>query len=188
VAIGNDVNDFFTSGVKVPAAFDKNTPVGTTVMGIITDAVKRQKTDPKDGSPKTFPDGNPQMQVVITIKTTLRDPADPDDEGLRRLYASGSMQKAIGQALVKAKAPGLEQGGVIAVKFTGLGVASGPAMNPPKLYSATYQPPKNAPLVVDDAPPAQQQAAQTSPAATSPDELQGEAKAAFDAMMKEMGQ
>lgn len=186
MAIGNDVNDFFNSGVKVPAAFDKNTPVGTTVMGIITDAVKRQKTDPKDGSPKTFSDGNPQMQVVITIKTTLRDPADPDDEGLRRLYASGSMQKAIGQAIQKAKAEGLEQGGVIAVKFTGLGVASGPAMNPPKLYSATYQPPKNAPVVVDA--PVQQQAAHTSPAATSPDELQGEAKAAFDAMMKEMGQ
>jgi len=43
-------------------------------------------------------------QLVITLQTADRDPAKPDDDGQRRVFAKGGMLKAI-RAAVKAKSP-----------------------------------------------------------------------------------
>lgn len=70
----------------------------------------------------------------------MADPDDANDDGRRTLYAGGKMLKAIRDALQVAKAQ-LEEGGTLAVQYTGDGTATRPGANPPKLYVAQYQPP-----------------------------------------------
>ncbi len=120
--------------------------VGTTHKGEVVSATTRQATDFDSGKPKFWDDGNPIMELVITIQTTERDPDDTHDDGRRTLYAGGRMLKAIKDALRAARAT-LEEGGKLAVQYTGDGEAT--RGNPPKLYAAQYEPP--APGGVDTA-------------------------------------
>lgn len=109
--------------------------VGDTVSGRIIDFADVQEReyadDPKKGvkkgDPKTWPDGNPVMQVRITLETR------PGDAGSRmNLYVSGQrMKKAVRTALAAAGVEDISPQSDLSVTFTGYeGVA--------KLYSATY--------------------------------------------------
>lgn len=82
--------DDFGPRKKVPAAMNKYTPPGTTVAGIIVaDPEVRAVRDFYTKEIKTFPDGNPMKQWVFLIQTDQRDPADPDDDGVRAVYVKG---------------------------------------------------------------------------------------------------
>lgn len=134
-----DANDWLMSGGAKSAKFPD---VGTVVKGTITTApTLSQQTDFTTGAPKFWDDGKPMMQLVVTIATEDRDPTEPDDDGLRSLYVKGAMQAAVKDAIRKSGARGLEVGGVIAVKYTGDGVAKQRGMNPPKQFAAQYTPP-----------------------------------------------
>lgn len=61
----------------------------------------------------------------------------------------GAMARAIKDALVKANAPGLEDGATLAVAYSADGERK-PGKNPPKLYVAAYERPKAAVAVGDD--------------------------------------
>jgi hypothetical protein len=86
----------------------KFTNFGDKVSGTIMSFKARQQTDIK-GTPKTYDDGNPMMQVVITLLTELVE--DDEDDSLRSVYAKGQMLNAIRTAVVKAGARGLADGG-----------------------------------------------------------------------------
>lgn len=116
--------------------------IGTYVTGeIMVEPESRQQVDLSTDQPKFFKDGNPQMQVVITLSTDAHDPTDPDDDGVRRLFVKGGMMKAIREAVRAAGRKRLEVGGRLTVTYAGDGVASKPGFNPPKIYSAVYVPP-----------------------------------------------
>jgi hypothetical protein len=142
--MSTDVDNFLLGSSSRSAKF---TTPGDIVKGVICAPPElRQKTDIKDGTPLTWQDGSPQMQLVVKLQTDDRDPSDPEDDGIRALYVSGgfkraSLQKAVADALRTAKAKGLEVGGTLAVKFTGEEPASTKGFNPAKLYAAQYQPP-----------------------------------------------
>ena len=51
--------------------------VGDTTKGQVVSAESRQQTDYTSGEPLTWDDGNPRMQLVITLATDERDPDDP---------------------------------------------------------------------------------------------------------------
>jgi hypothetical protein len=141
-----DPNDWLMSGGAKSAKFPE---IGTVVKGTITTPpTLSQQTDFTTGALKTWDDGKPMMQLVITLQTDERDPETPDDDGLRSLYVKGAMQAAVKDAIRKAGAKGLEVGGTIAVKYTGDGVAKQRGMNPPKQFAAQYQAP--AAKAVDD--------------------------------------
>ena len=141
-----DPNDFlFASGAK-SAKFEV---VGDAVRGTIVSAEVAQQTDPNTGEAKTWKDGSPVMQMIITLQTDERD--GDDDDGQRRLYAKGgnpevasgkgtSMLSAVREAIKKAGASKIETGARLTVQHSGLGKKSSPAFNPPKLYSAKYEP------------------------------------------------
>lgn len=132
------MNFLFGSGAK-SATFDS---IGVTVGGPITEApTMQQQKDLDTGELKTWQDGNPMMQLVVTVQTTLREPGNLEDEGIRRFYIRGNMQKAVAAGVRAAGASSLEVGGVLAITYTGDGVASKRGFNAPKLYSATYKPP-----------------------------------------------
>lgn len=150
-----DPNDFlFQSGAK--SAFGDDAPVGTTVKGRIISAEVRQQSDPKTGELKTWADGSPKNQLVITLQTDQHD--DDNDDGTRAIYGKGgryevasgkgqSMLDAIREAVKKSGAKGLDVGAVLTVQHSGLGKKTNPAFNPPKLYLAKYEP---ATTVVED--------------------------------------
>jgi hypothetical protein len=113
--------------------------IGKTAKGTVVAATAQQQTDFQSGKPLTWDDGNPRMQLVITLATDERDPDDPTDDGERRIFAKGEMLKAIKAALRAANAE-LAEGGTLAVKYTGDGEAER-GKNPPKLYAAEYKAP-----------------------------------------------
>lgn len=72
-----------------PGLFDKNDPVGTSHQGEITGIEAQQQTDFQTGVPLFYPNGNPKPQVVIHLKTGLRDPERNYDDGVRVFYCKG---------------------------------------------------------------------------------------------------
>lgn len=129
--------------------------IGDKYSGTILALNERPQTDLTTGAVKTFADGSPMTQWVITLE-------QPDGE-VYNLYAKGgrpksasqgdgeSMLSAIATAVRTAGAASVDVGGQLAVAHTGLGeVRKG--MNPMKLYKAKYTAPapKAASVAVDD--------------------------------------
>lgn len=144
----SDTNDFLFGGGGKAAKFEE---VGDAVEGTIDDVKLTQQTGMEDNLPLTWPDGSPRMQLVITLRTDEREGAD--DDGVRRIYAKGgryeaasgtgtSMKDAIADAVKKAGAKGIDEGGRLKVAHTGIGKKTNRGFSPPKLFRATYEAPK----------------------------------------------
>jgi hypothetical protein len=142
--MSNEANDFLFSGGSRAAKFEN---VGDTVEGQITDLKVAQQTDMETGAPLTWADGSPRKQLIISIQTN--DRIDGDDDGIRRVFAKGgnyevaegtgkSMKDAIGDAVKKAGATTLDEGGTLKVGFTGLGKKTNRGFSAPKLFKAVY--------------------------------------------------
>jgi hypothetical protein len=105
----------------------------TPIEGRIADFVKRDRTDP-DGN-VVFKKGTqtPRVEWVFTLEV---DPADPDDDGVRKLPCNESMQRAISDA-IKAAGKAAEVGGTLKV-----GVKEDPEDSfSQATYQAKYTPP-----------------------------------------------
>lgn len=140
--MGNEVADFLNGGGGAKAA--KFADVGTIAKGEVTAVEISQQRSVEDGSLLEWKDGNPRMQLVVTIQTDESDGAD--DDGLRRLFAKkpGNMLTAISDAVKAAEQTAVEVGGTLAVQFTGEGERTNPAYSPPKLFKAQYKAPAKA--------------------------------------------
>jgi hypothetical protein len=115
--------------------------IGATVSGRITqEPTVEQQKDFTTNELKFYDDGKPQLQVVVTLATAERDPANPDDDGTRRLYIKGQMRTAVSTAVRAAGAPHLQVGGTLTVTYSHDGVAKNPRFNAPKNFTATYVP------------------------------------------------
>lgn len=130
--------DQFLMGGGIQSA--KFEVIGDSITGEVLDTEVRQQTDLTDGKLKFWDDGRPQMQLVVTIQTTLRD--DSDDDGQRRVYVKGkSLTEAVREAVKASGARGLEVGGKLMVQYVGDGEQTKRGFNPPKQYAARYQRP-----------------------------------------------
>ena len=135
-----DVNAMLTAGGAPACKFPE---IGTAYKGQIVSAEKRQSTDLDTGKPRTWDNGDPMWEIVITIDT---DQPDDDGETKRRLFVRGHMLKAVREA-VKESGSAMEIGGTLHVKYHADGEASRKGFNAPKLFKAKYSPP--APPAVD---------------------------------------
>lgn len=126
--------------------FTKDDPVGRSVTGTVTSVRVRQVTSFETGKPEFWDDGQPKRQVVITLATAERDPADGDDDGHRNIYVKGWGEQR--QALAKAGKPAV--GDTLTVTFSGLGDVPGKGMNAPKRYD--FRLVKGSPLDALDTP------------------------------------
>lgn len=135
--------DGLLNGGGAPSA--KFASVGDTVKGSVVSAESRQQTD-LDGKAKTWDDGSPQMQIIITLDTDERDPSIIDDDGKRRVFVKGKMLTALKEALKDAGAK-LEVGAKLAFQYTGDGTAAKAGYSPPKLYKVAYKAPEPAAVV-----------------------------------------
>lgn len=129
-------NDFLMSGGGKTAKFPEK---GAKVRGKVLEAEPRQQRDFKTGELQTWDDGKPKMELVITLQTKESDPEDENDDGVRKLYASGQMLKAIREAV--RPHGGLATNGDLAVAYYDDGEQKVRGFHPPKLYKAQYEPP-----------------------------------------------
>lgn len=112
---------------------------------IIEPPRKVQQRDFKTGDLKFWNDGNPAMQLVITVDTRQGkhpeiDPSVPGDDGVRRLFIKGQMIEAFKIAFRKSGAKGLREGGEAYVAWISDEVIGG-GNNDKKIYAAEYTPP-----------------------------------------------
>ena len=143
-----DASDFLMGGGSA-SAFAKDDPVGTTVTGKIVSTEVRQQTDIEKGTPLTWDNGDPRMQLVVTLATDLR--TDGDDDGQRAIYVKGSkavgsksLHDAVRAAVQDAGAKGLEPGGTLTVQFIGTEPSKTRGFNDRKLWAAKYVAPDKA--------------------------------------------
>lgn len=135
----SDQTDNFLFGGAKSATFPT---IGTTLSGTITAPPEMsQQRDMKTGDLKVWPDGNPMMQMVLTLDTDEHDPADPDDDGQRRLFIKSGLKSAVARAVKAAGATRLEVGGTLTVRYSSDGKQEKRGFSAPKIYEATYQRP-----------------------------------------------
>lgn len=132
----DDVTALLTGGGAPAAKFPE---IGTTVSGTILASKVEDQRDIKTGEVKTFQNGDPMKQIVVTLQT--HEKVDEDDDGKRRLFIKAGMFSAVRQAIQDAEAPTLEEGGQLTVTHTGLGQPSAKGFSPPKLFTAIYERP-----------------------------------------------
>lgn len=135
------IRELLNSTTGIPPAFTKDSPVGTTVAGVITGLDTQQQTDMESGKPLTDRNGRPVEMIVITLATDLGD--DLDDDGDRRLFVRGRMRRALAKAVGESGADELVIGGGIEVTYLGDGKPANADFAPPKLYKVIYHPPSS---------------------------------------------
>lgn len=142
-----DANDILMGGGDgVPGASFK--AIGDSVEGTLVAPPKareerefNQATQRSDGPVRKFPSGDIIYGILIDLQTTQRDPMDPEDTGVRRVYVEGKrMKDAIRTAVGNAGGKGLEMGGYLKVTFTHQ-EAAGTVLA--KCYAAEYRTPAN---------------------------------------------
>ncbi len=133
------LNDLLNTGV--PSVSFAKAKAGTIVSGRVLKLEKVQQRDMQTKEPLFWKDGNPKWQYVFTLATELRDPESEVDDGTRKLYAKGQMEKAIRDAIRGSAHRGDVEGGMLAVKFVKEQPAQTRGFNPQKVYAARFEPP-----------------------------------------------
>lgn len=130
--------------------------IGTTHTGkLIEIGAPQQQTEYESNAPAFWDKDTktrPMMQIAFRLETAQRDPEDPSDDGVRKVYATinakqGSIYHAINKALI-----GHDQlGGQLTVSYVGDDPESKNPRNPRKLYEAVYAPPSLGQQLADKA-------------------------------------
>lgn len=115
---------------------------GVIVRGeLVAAPTERDQIDPATEKVKTFDDGTPRKVIVFTLQTDLRDPDNPEDDGLRTLWAKWEQTKAIGKAMREAKVKTMEVGGTLEIAWTGEVPPVRAGLHPTKTFQARWTPP-----------------------------------------------
>lgn len=135
--------------------------MGTFHGGFITTPPSvSQQTDMSTGELKTWGNGDPMKQLIVTLQTEERDPAKEGDTGLRTMYVKGSMKAesesmtaAIAGAVKAAGGEKLEVGGWLGVQYYADGEVTTRGFTAPKKYRAQYKVPDNSGAFLGTAAP-----------------------------------
>lgn len=127
----SSVESFFGSGAAA-AKFDQ---IGDKFAGVIVDEpqVVQQRNYDTD-EPEFWSDGQPKMQVVLTVR-------EDGTEEERRLFVKAGLQKAFKDALRRAGQRAPQLGAHVTVTYSGDGEQKNRKFKPPKLYTVVYVPP-----------------------------------------------
>lgn len=127
---------------------------GTRYVGIVSrpvgDGDIQQQTDTQN-RPQTFKDGRPKFVMKVPLQM---QPSPQYPDGLAQWYVKGQARDELVRAMAAAGAPEgpPEHGSVLDITFTATR-ASGPGMNPAKLFQVNYTRPQGAPQAAPAAPP-----------------------------------
>ena len=146
----DDVNSVLMGGGVKSASFEN---FGDFVQGEIIRTEMRQQTKFGSGEPLTWDDGQPRMQIVAVLQTPDQD--DEQDEGVRGVYIKvpSQMLRAVREAVRAERADGLEEGGILSIKYVSDEKPSKKGFNPQKVYEANYRAPRRVQRLPDDGDP-----------------------------------
>lgn len=141
--MSNDLESFLAG--KTTAAKFEDRDYGRVIGGeIIGEPQMLQQRDYTTGDLLFYPDGNPQMQMVVRVQA---QPATSDDDGVRALYIKGQMREAVITALKTAGERVPRKGGTLQIKYLRdepVTLKNGRPGNPQKIYAARYTAPVGA--------------------------------------------
>ena len=106
---------------------------------LMEDPVERDQIDILTKEVKRFKDGNIRRVWVFKFQTDERDPADPEDKGVRNLWAKPDAIKAIKENLKSQGLSRMRPGGTLEIAWTGDRPNQGGY--PTKLFTARYTEP-----------------------------------------------
>lgn len=119
--------------------------IGDYVQGdIIDDPQMMQQRDYETGDPVFYADGAPAMQMVIRLQTEQRDPAEPDDDGVRAIYVRGQLKTAVVAAMRGLDHNVPRKGGLMRVSLIDLEpvkLKNGKPGNDKKIHAVKYRAP-----------------------------------------------
>lgn len=121
------------NGKSVPSISFKDAKVGDAYTGTITALETAQVRNYESGEPEFWEDGNPKLQIVVTLATTYGDGAE--DDGDRKVYLFGQKLQAAKAALKEAGLTKLEIGSTFTITYSGTKPSSNKKYNDVKLYS-----------------------------------------------------
>lgn len=110
--------------------------IGSSIKGVIV-GTPRVVTTP------SLDTGEPEKKLVIEL-------CDDNGELWALWVKAGWMATAVRDAVTKAGATGLLEGGTLVVKYSADGEQKKAGLNPPKIYEAAYKPPAPTGVNVDD--------------------------------------
>jgi len=127
------------SGSSAPSFFNKNSKVGDSVTGSILNVDTRQARDFKTKKPRVWENGDPVIQVIVTIQTEGLPAIDESDDGSRSIFIKfwGVQRKALLEALKKAGQDDLSIGQTFTTTFTGTEKAANKGEDDTKIF--TYE-------------------------------------------------
>lgn len=140
-----DPNSLFATK-SVPSISFKDSKIGDSFTGVITELETAQVRDFETNEPKFWDDGNPQLQVVLTLATDYIDADVEGDDGTRKLYLVGQKLTAM-KAAVKEFGKQIAKGQIITITFTGEKPNANKRYNATKLYGITIAEGKTNPSV-----------------------------------------
>lgn len=125
------------SETAAPSFFDKDSKVGDSISGNVTAVATRQARDPQTNKARTWENGDPVIQVVVSIQTDLQ--TEENDDGIRSVFVKwwGVQRKAFLDALKTANQTDLSIGQQFTATFSGTEKASNKAMSDTKIF--TYE-------------------------------------------------
>jgi uncharacterized protein with beta-barrel porin domain len=121
------------NGKSVPSISFKDAKVGDSYNGTITALETAQVRNYESGEPEFWEDGNPKLQIVVTLATTYGDGAE--DDGERKVYLFGQKLQAAKAALKEAGLTKLEIGSSFTITYSGTKPSSNKKYNDVKLYT-----------------------------------------------------
>lgn len=140
--MSDNYDDLLGGRVTPSASFKGSFPIAWD--GVIEDVTRNPayEYDPSKpsnrGAQKFWPDGNPVMNVWVTLKTDVRDPQVQDDDGRRVLVLDSKNKLEAVQAAVRESRASFAKGGRLYIEWYGNDPNGKNPDNPPKLYRARY--------------------------------------------------
>lgn len=130
---------FFTGGGG-PKSVSPKKP-GEFVQGLIYKYKKTEERD-DDGNVVCYPGSeNPKPQIILWLKTDMRDPEIPNDQGERRLWMKGNALWALKNFLRDNQLGAPKVGGKIRLEVVELKANTDRKKQPMKIHAAKYAPP-----------------------------------------------
>lgn len=168
--MSTDLEQFL--GGKTATAKFTDGQFGQVIGGeIVAEPKMVQQRDYDTDELMVYPDGNPQMQMIVKVQA---QPATQDDDGTRAFYVKNQLREAVIEALKAAGEKVPRVGGKLWVKYLSdepVTLKNGKPGKNKKIHAAKYTPPTGAAgaFLADPATPAVAPASTfTAPAGTNP--------------------
>lgn len=122
------------SETAAPSFFTKDSKIGDTITGAVVGVQTRQARDIQTRQPRVWENGDPVLQVVVSIQTDEK--TDENDDGVRAVFIKfwGAQRQALLDALKDANLSDVPLGSTFTASFVGTEKSNNRAFSDTKLF------------------------------------------------------